>query len=370
MIPILIGIIKKKNLMDDPNSRSSHKIQTPTLGGFVFFVVLMMCMFFLSMYDNEAIGRHIIPALTILFFVGLKDDLMVLDPKKKILAQLAAITLLVLHTSLIPVHFYGFLGFEEVPLWLGVGFSYFTVLCIINAYNLIDGIDGLAALVGMVIFGFFALVFYKLDLFYYASLAAVCLGFLIAFLRFNLSNTDKIFMGDTGSMIIGFLIGLMTLRFLSIDTLQLAKINIVPENLFYVILAILFVMLIDTLRVFIIRLLNNKGPFSPDRNHVHHILIDFGWSHIKASVFIALVNVFMIWLILTLNESLTDIQLLAVFCIVSILVVLILFVMNTNYSALRQKLKIRSFIFSEKKIDRYKTKLNTGNIAWIFRMFF
>jgi len=370
MIPILIEIIRKKKIMDDPNARSSHKIQTPSLGGFVFFVVLMMCMFFLSLHDTESVGPHIIPALTILFFVGLKDDLMVLDPKKKIIAQLAAITFLIAHGALIPSDFYGFLGISQVPVWLGIAFSYFMILCIINAYNLIDGIDGLAALVGIVIFSFFGFIFYELELHYYASLALVCTGFLIAFLRYNLSNTNKIFMGDTGSMIVGFLIGLMTLRFLSVDTNQLIKIHIVPENIFYVILAILFVMLIDTLRVVVIRLLNKKGPFSPDRNHVHHILIDYGWSHIKASLLIATVNILMIVLILELNESLTDLQLLFVFCLLSLLAILIIFSMNGNYSALKQKIKIRSIFFSKKEIDTFKIKKETGRIAWMFRLFF
>jgi len=370
MIPIIIEIIKKKNIMDDPNGRSSHTMQTPTLGGFVFFVVLMMSIFLLKDYDTTAIGFHIIPGMTILFFVGLKDDLMVLDPKKKILAQLVAITFILMEPGLLPTHFHGFLGLAEVPLWLSIISAYFIVLCVINAYNLIDGIDGLAAMIGVVIFTFFSYIFYNLHMYYFSLLAVVCIGFLIGFLRYNLSNTNKIFMGDTGSMIVGFLIGIMSLRFLALDNSQLLSLQIKPSNIFLLSLVILFILFMDTIRVVTIRLINKKGAFSPDRNHIHHIIIDLGISHFKASTIISLYNVFVILLFFALSKILSTTGLFIMFVLVSLFTILIVFHFNANYSALKQKIKIRNFFVSKKNLDQFKELKLNNSLAGIFRMFF
>ena len=245
LIPKLIGIAGYKNLMDKPNSRSSHKKTTPTLGGIAFFISTIICLFFLQYYDASAMSMNIIVALTILFITGIKDDLMVLGPKTKMLAQIIAFTFLLVNPDLHIVNWHGFLGFTAVPLWLNIGLSYLAMLAIINAYNLIDGIDGLAALLGITIFAVFGMVFYSLALYFYAILALVSIGFLLAFLRYNLSTRKKIFMGDTGSMIVGFLIGMFTLRFLALSPGSLIEININPANLLLLALAILFIPLLD-----------------------------------------------------------------------------------------------------------------------------
>jgi len=360
-------VVQYKKLMDQPDQRSSHLQQTPTLGGIAFFVSIVMGVFFIKSYDVFNINMNIIAGITILFIIGLKDDLMVLAPKTKIIAQFVAITFVLINTGSLPTNFYGFLGLTEIPLWLSIVFAYFVVLSIINAYNLIDGIDGLASMVGIVIFTVFAFIFYSVQLYYFSLLAIIGIGFLVAFLRYNLSSKRKIFMGDTGSMIVGFLISVLTLRFLALNTLQLQAVQIQPRNLLWITLTILFVPFMDTIRVFTIRVLNKKGPFSPDRNHVHHILIDLGLTHIKASSIITGFNVLIILIFYKLNTIIETKSLIVLFVILTLFTILLLFHLNTNFRARKQKIFIKSSIV---KIIRPKKKAITFRLASIFRVFF
>ena len=367
MIPKLIGVIRYKKLMDNPNARSSHKNDIPTLGGITFYISLIVCMFFIQVYDIANIGFNIIAALTILFIAGLKDDLVILSVRAKIFSQLLAITFLLMNTDIHIYSLYGFFGIAKIPLWFTIGFSYFTMLSIINAYNLIDGIDGLASMLGILMFSIFGLVFYSLQLYFYFLICVIPIGFLVAFLRYNLSNSKKIFMGDTGSMIIGFLIGLLCLRFLSLSPMQLEKIHIQPENLLLLTLAIISVPFIDTLRIVVIRFLNKKSLFKPDRNHVHHILIDLGLSHIKSSILLTLFNVFIITLFLVLNLYLPSGSSLFMFSVTILFTMLFLFHLNRNYRDLNNEAKIKTVSV----LDKATVKLKLKSLAVIiFRIFF
>jgi len=248
-----------------------------------------------------------------------------------------------------------------------IGFSYFVMLSIINAYNLIDGIDGLAAMLGIVIFTVFALAFYRVQLYFYFLLALVPLGYLMGFLRYNLSKNKKLFMGDTGSMITGFLIGLLTLRFLSLDQSQLYTLHIQPENVLLLTLAILFVMTTDTLRVVVIRLWNNKALFKPDRNHVHHILIDTGLSHWAASLCITGYSIFVLLLCYIINLYFSNGSLWVVFVVVMLSTTGLLFyyeqkyrIQKNNHIILPKSLTFRGF---------FKIKLQRIAVH-IFRLFF
>jgi UDP-N-acetylmuramyl pentapeptide phosphotransferase/UDP-N-acetylglucosamine-1-phosphate transferase len=366
-IPKLIGIAGYKNLMDKPNSRSSHQKTTPTLGGIAFFVSLVLCLFFLQYYDDAAIGMNLIVALTILFMTGIKDDLMVLGPKAKIGAQLLAFTFLLANTELHIMNWHGFLGFTTVPLWINIVLSYMAMLAIINAYNLIDGIDGLASLLGIAIFAVFGMVFYSLALYFYFLLAVVAIAFLIAFFRYNISKKQKIFMGDTGSMIVGFLIGMFTLRFLALSPESLTAIQINPANLLLLVLAILFIPLLDVFRVVMIRLLHKKGPFTPDRNHVHHIFIDLGWSHIHTSIFLTAYSLVIAGLFFMINMFVSTNTVLFMLFVMGIFNLVLIFHVNPNYNALRQKVRFKATFMNSMSIP--KLQMRSMAIGF-FRIFF
>jgi len=302
IIPKVIWINKYRRLMDDPNCRSSHKRSTPTMAGFSFFLTLIIIIFFINSWDKDGISVSYIASFVIIFTIGLKDDLANATPKAKIAGEIVAVLFILFCKGLQIPSLEGFLGIFTIPSLLSYILIIVAILIIINAYNLIDGIDGLAASIGITIFSIYALIFYAIGLNFYFLLSLSFIGMLIAYLRYNISNIDKIFMGDTGSLVIGFSISFLTLKFLSIEPLQFDHFTFFPENKIIVAIAILCIPLFDTFRVIIIRLLLKKNPFYPDRNHIHHILIDNGLSHFSASLVLAVLN-YIIVLILIYESS-------------------------------------------------------------------
>lgn len=277
--------------MDNPNKRSSHLKKTPTLGGISFFYTLIFALFFIREWDVYDEAIFFVPGLTILFIIGLKDDLVVLSPYTKLVAQLMAIAFIMFNESFRIYSLNGFIGINEIPFWIFYLAGAFIMLTIINAYNLIDGIDGLAAIVGIVILMIYTTIFYLTQEYFYALICLTLNGSLIAFLGFNFSTSKKIFMGDTGSLMVGYIISILTLKFLALKPESYSELPFLLENAPIIAISILIVPLFDTARVFTIRLANKKRPFSPDRNHTHHILIDYwGMSHKKASFIIGTFN--------------------------------------------------------------------------------
>jgi len=290
LIPKISWIVQSRNLIDQPNRRSSHKNSTPTMAGVSFFLTLIFMLNLIQVWDIDAIGINLIAAGGLMFAVGLKDDLVVSAPRAKIGGEILAILFILFCNCLKVESLEGFLGIYEIPSFLSYGIIILMILTIINSYNLIDGIDGLASVIGISIFGVYAFIFFAAELHFYFLLCLCLIGILLAYLRYNLSTTKKIFMGDTGSLIIGFCIGFLSLKFLSMDTSLLAEYAFKAENKFVIIGAIFFIPLFDTLRVIGVRLIDKKSPFYPDNNHIHHILINSGLSHFKASLFLCFLN--------------------------------------------------------------------------------
>lgn len=292
LVPKIIRIVRFKKLMDDPNERSSHSEATPSLGGMAFFIVLILSLYFNHPYDTFGVAVSIYPALTILFFLGLKDDLVVLAPVTKLVGQTIASLFILMNPKFGISSFHGFLGIDQINEWIGIAFGLFIMLAIINAFNLIDGIDGLASSIGIVAFSGFTVVFFFAERYFFGITSLVMVGILTGFLFFNLSTKNKIFMGDTGSMLIGFMVGVMSIRFLALDTSSLYKLPFNAIDVPIVLVSFLIIPLFDTARVFTIRIMKGKSPFSADRNHLHHVLIDaYKISHRKASFYIASVNI-------------------------------------------------------------------------------
>jgi len=291
LFPKIIAIAQFKRLIASPNGRSSHLTQIPNIGGLVFFIALIFGLYLSNEWDTDDAALTLITGMMVLFFVGLKDDLMVISAKTKFFSQLGAILLILYNPAFQVQTLNGFLGIQEIPLWLGIPFSAFVMLSIINSFNFIDGIDGLAGFVAMIILGFFGILFYAMGFYMFVGLIAVMIGSLIAFLRYNLSLDLKIFMGDTGSLLLGFLIASAAIRLFALTPQDLELLPLPAENLYLVILAILIIPFVDSIRVTWIRLSKGKSPFTADRNHVHHILIDnFHFSHLYASLLLATFN--------------------------------------------------------------------------------
>lgn len=355
-IPKIIGLVEYKKLMDNPNKRSSHKKITPTLGGISFFYVLILTFFFLKSWDDYNVALNFIPGLTILFIVGLKDDLVVLAPISKLIAQICSIIFVLAHQNFIIDNLNGFLGIQEIPIYVHYILSGFLMLTIINAYNLIDGIDGLAAIVGIIILVLYAIIFYFTGDYFYTLLCLALNGSLMAFLAFNLSSSRKIFMGDTGSLIVGFIISILTLKFLTLTPSNYENLPFLLENAPIIAISILIVPLFDTARVFAIRLVNKKSPFSPDRNHIHHILIDYlSMTHRQASMTIGGFNLFFVILFIALGSTSSNGYLLVFLILLIIGLGYLFFRLDYSFSNIKRK------IFFRNKVDDIKKGMKKGS---------
>jgi UDP-N-acetylmuramyl pentapeptide phosphotransferase/UDP-N-acetylglucosamine-1-phosphate transferase len=319
LIPTVITIAKEKKLYDEPNKRSSHTTVIPSLGGVAIFIAFTLAILIFSNGFMLHELKYIVAATLIMFGLGLKDDILVISPKKKLLGQIMASLIVIVMGDIRFTNLHGILGIHELNYVVSILLTIFAIIVITNGFNLIDGIDGLASGISglcTITLGFW---FYITGNYEYAILAASLLGALIAFFRFNVfGKARKIFMGDTGSLIIGLIISILVIQFNELNISQNFEYSIhsAPAVSF----GILIVPLFDTLRVMFIRIKNKKSPFEPDKNHVHHRLITLGYKHVSATIRIMAVNI----LFITTVFSLRNISIMELFAIV--------FVMGTFFS--------------------------------------
>lgn len=331
IIPKVIWVTNAKELTTPVNSRSAHSTPTPSFGGVAFFITLILMVSLIQSMFSHFGGNNLIAGLTILFMVGLKDDLVISTAKVKVIGQLVAIAFILFLPQLQIISFHGFLNIYEIPFYLSLPLAIILMLSIINAYNLIDGIDGLAGIIGIIICSIYAVIFFFTNRDFSFLICISVIAILAAFLRYNLSSgTNKIFMGDSGSLIIGFLIGYLTLQFLTIDSFTLLDYQFKTENRIIFIISILFIPIFDTTRIVFSRLLKKQNPFAADRNHAHHILIDLGLSHVKASILLGFLNVFIVIVFLLLGRYYSSFILTLVMGLLFLLFTYLFFALKTR----------------------------------------
>lgn len=353
LLPKIRTTTMKFSLYDAPDHRSSHSDIVPTFGGVAFFFCLMLSLFFLEPLDVDGIVVALLVALTITFFIGLTDDFKNLSPKVKFLGQVLSVGMILSHPEFQIASLHGFLGIQELPFLVSIGFSGFLFLGFINAFNLIDGIDGNASIVGIVISVTLGFIFYKLELFFYLAICVVLVATLFAFLRFNFSNGKKIFMGDTGSLVVGLVLGALTMRLLSLGFSPVSKIAITRTEIPLLLLGVLIIPVLDISRVIFIRIMRKKSIFSPDRNHIHHVLIDAGLSHRQASLLVGVVNTIIIAVSYYSLKYLDLVYAALFFNFLIVALVLTFFILNRSFANKRTKVYLRKFLF---KINRLFTK--------------
>ena len=342
LIPRIRNTTLKYGYIDTPDARSSHQNTVPTFGGIAFYISLILTLFMLQKEYDNAIIITLLVSISILFFTGFKDDLRNSSPKAKLFGQLLAVSLLMLHSEFYISSLHGLFGIYEMPPIIGVPFSVFLFISIINAYNLIDGIDGLASMVGIVAAFSFGVLFYHLDLYFYTGICVALISMLFAYLRFNFSTKKKIFMGDTGSLTIGFVLGILGMRLMTLDFETVSLIGIPRSGILLLVLTILIVPTFDVSRVIFIRLIKKMSISSPDRNHIHHILIDAGLTHKKASLLLGFVNIFLVGMMyfsIKLIGLYTSISFLA---LILLLFIYLFFIMNRRFDAIRIRIKLRN----------------------------
>lgn len=294
-IPVIIDVARKKNLVDMPNHRTSHKGSIPNLGGMAIFGGFSIAVLMFNVGSEAVNAAYLIAGSMVVFFIGLKDDVLELSPFKKMMGQFVAALILILFADLRITDLQGLFGIHEIGYFPSVIITIFLFIVIINSFNLVDGIDGLAAGLAIVATVFYTEWFFKAGETGLVIMGLSLIGVLLAFLRYNLLDSKyKIFMGDTGSLLIGFFLSVMTIHFNelnltgnAVNTLQSA-----PAVSF----AIMMVPLFDTLRLFIVRLYRKCTPFAPDRAHMHHFLLRLGFSHLNATYLLMLVNILFVLL--------------------------------------------------------------------------
>ncbi len=272
-IPSIITVAHNKNLLDEPNHRTVHATLTPRLGGMAIFAGFVSA---LTIFGdlNHAIQR-VVAGCILLFFIGLKDDITNISAFKKFFVQILATGIVIFMGNIRITNFQGFMGIYELDPGISYGFTFLVIIGITNAVNLIDGLDGLAGSITVVISAIFGFYFYLHGQFGFSYMAFALMGGVFGFLRYNLTRAI-IFMGDTGSLVCGFLVSVMAIEFVEMGHIESA-----PS----IAIAVLFVPILDTARVFALRILSGKSPFSADKNHIHHVLTRYGASQ-RATVLV------------------------------------------------------------------------------------
>ncbi|MEL7587612.1 MAG: MraY family glycosyltransferase [Prolixibacteraceae bacterium] len=311
-IPSVVTISKEKKLFDVPDDRKLNKTVVPTMGGIGIFIGLSITpILFMQTGANPEL-RYLMAALILMFFTGIKDDIMIMPARRKLVIQFLAALILVVLGNFRITHVYGMFSATVFNDWLSVPLSVLLILFLINAINLIDGIDGLAAGLALLVATFLGVWFYLAGHLNYAVVCLALSGSLVAYLRYNLfGGKNKIFMGDTGSLVLGVFLAAMVIAFNELnatapDSLRFSKAPLIA-------LALLIVPVTDTLRVFAIRIKNKRSPFSPDMNHLHHLLLKLRMSHMQASAFLLLYTATFVALAISLSQ--TGINLTAAFFI-------------------------------------------------------
>lgn len=298
-IPTIVKISKRKNLMDEPGIRSSHLRKIPNLGGVaLFFSIAVSASIFA--YELFELYKFLFASLVLLLYIGVMDDIVVVRAYKKLVAQIIVSVFIVIFSDVRIRSLFGIFGIYELNYFFSVLFTIITFIILINAFNLIDGIDGLAGGYSVLCSAFFGISYFRLGEYNYplVILSVVMIGAVIAFLYYNLSNfrAKKIFMGDTGSMLLGFLLAFTAVCF--IDIFIDRELPNVPryhlKSAPVVAVAILILPIVDTLNVIFVRIINGKSIFEADKNHIHHKVVNLNITHRRASFYIIIYYMFIV----------------------------------------------------------------------------
>lgn len=304
IIPRILLISLRKRLFDIPDERKVHTHPVPRLGGVTFYptILFVLCV----MTAIRVISGHLpsqlfgmglvsellglVAGLTLLYIVGIGDDLVGVRYRKKFIIQ-------ILSASFFPAvglyinNFYGLFGIFTLSPWIGIPLTILLVVFITNAINLIDGIDGLASSICIVALGVFGLIFLFDRMWILSLLAFTCVGVLIPFFIYNVfGNAErgkKIFMGDTGSLTLGYILSFLVIQYCMYTGWREIPNYSGPINVAF---SILLVPCLDVVRVVIGRIQKHKSPFLPDKTHIHHKFMAMGFSPRKSLVLIQLIS--------------------------------------------------------------------------------
>ncbi len=299
--PVLIKLLYKWKLFDSPGLHKIHSRFKPSMGGICIMLGVVFTLVISYPLTQWIAMKYFFVALAVIFITGLRDDILTLSPMQKLLGQLLPIVILVVFNEEYLQSFYE-INDSIWPIELRWMITTFTFIILTNAYNLIDGLDGLAGTIALVILSVFGSWFFLTDNFYLAVLAFAFVGAIGGFLLFNW-QPSKIFMGDTGTLAVGFVMSYLAINFIN------KNYSLEESNSFHfkdsisTCVCILIIPVFDTARVIILRLRKLQSPFKADRNHIHHQFLNLGFSHAKTTLLVAGINIFFITLALLLRNQ-------------------------------------------------------------------
>jgi UDP-N-acetylmuramyl pentapeptide phosphotransferase/UDP-N-acetylglucosamine-1-phosphate transferase len=311
ILPRIILIAKKRRLLDMPDHRKKHDRPIPRLGGTTFmFNILLVSSFLIFMrvalgLGNEMFIRMIFPewmlflcGMCLIYLVGIKDDLIGVGFNKKFFIQFVA-SLCIVGSGVYLTNLHGLFGVHEISAFIGIPLSILIIIFLTNAINLIDGADGLASGLSAIAFFVYGMLFSLFGLWTYAGIAFIIMGILTVFFYYNFIHPSrKIFMGDTGSLTLGYILSFMMLSLARVSSGEVVTTLsgwiiktqvIVPTGFILLLVAALFIPPADAFRVMVGRMLTKQHPFSPDRSHIHHKLLELGLSR-RQTVFTLIVS--------------------------------------------------------------------------------
>ena len=289
IIPVIVRVARERRIYDQPNERSSHEEPTPSLGGVGIFAGTICAVVLWMPLDKFGVLQYILAAFVLIILIGVMDDLLPMSPTKKFSGQLLVAIILAYKSNVRITSFYGVFGIQELPELTGFVLSIVVIVAIINAFNLIDGIDGLAGGIGLLACASWGAWFVAVDSPALAVVAFSLAGAITAFLKYNFTPA-KIFMGDTGSLLIGTVCAILAINFIEMNHLLPPDSVVTFTAAPAIAVGVLILPLYDTVRVFVQRVLRGNSPFSPDKTHIHHLLLDLGMSHAKATAVLLAVN--------------------------------------------------------------------------------
>lgn len=336
LIPPITQLAREKNIVAIPDSRTSHEYLTPTIGGVAIYFAFILTTLVFAGITNEPFLPYMTASTLIIFLVGIKDDVYKISPRVKLLGQFVAIIVAVVLANIRITNFQGVFGIYEISYLGSIAISFLIFVGLTNALNLMDGIDGLAASLGIVACLGFGLFFFAMEKYGATIVCAAMIGSLLAFLRFNYAGPKKkIFMGDTGSLMLGFLVAGVAIRYNEINLVAPANLKLHSSPV--ISMAILAIPIFDTLRVMLFRMLKGRSPFRPDKSHIHHVLLTKGYTHHQATIYISSFSILLIILIYYIQYLVSGTMLL--FILFAIVATFYLFPFSYFYQHLRAYIK-------------------------------
>lgn len=310
VFPYILKVAKVKNIVDNPDARKLQRVPIPVLGGLTVAFGILFGLMSYNVFDNFADSFHIMASLVIILIVGLIDDMISLSPRIRFIVEIILVLYLIKTTGCQINDFGGLWGIHHLPDVVSIPLTVLACVGLINAINLIDGVDGYSSGYSIVSSLLFAIMFYFVDNIPMMTFAIVVSSSLLTFFFHNVfGKHTKMFIGDAGTLSLGVVFSAFGMSLLSADQ----TVGSLPANLGLVpfTLAVLSVPLFDTVRVMSARIVRGKSPFHPDKTHLHHLFIELGFSHIGTSFTIIGINIFVVlcWFMAYKCGASIDIQL-------------------------------------------------------------